>query len=69
MTLSNFNFVLKVVAVSGVLSAAIKYGVPALLADSQAGQNQPALSLVLLLLIAPSVLMGGLFWLRRRSTL
>lgn len=67
MTPSDFSFVAKVVVLSGALSAAIKYGVPVVLAGSQAGQNNPALSLVVGLLVAPSALMGGLFWLRRSS--
>jgi hypothetical protein len=67
MTLSDISFVAKVVALSGALSAAIKYGVPMLLAGSQAGQNSPALALVVGLLVTPSALMGSLFWLRRSS--
>lgn len=66
MNSSDLSFVAKVVALSGALSAAIKYGVP-LLAGSQAGQNSPALALIAGLLLAPSVLMGSLFWLRRSS--
>lgn len=67
MNSSDLSFVAKVVALSGALSAAIKYGVPMLLAGSQAGQNSPALALIVGLLLAPSALMGSLFWLRRSS--
>ncbi|MBE9160165.1 hypothetical protein IQ265_25560 [Nodosilinea sp. LEGE 06152] len=67
MNSSDISFVAKVVALSGVLSAAVKYGVPVLLANSQAGQNSPTLGLVIALLLAPSALMGSLFWLRRSS--
>lgn len=67
MTRSDVNFVAKVVALSGALSVAVKYGVPLLLAGSQAGQNSPTLVLVVGLLLAPSALMGSLFWLRRSS--
>jgi hypothetical protein len=68
MTFSNLSFVAKVVALSGAIGAAIKYGLPGLLADTQAGQNHPTLGLVVALLLFPSVLMGGLFWLRRPSS-
>ncbi|WP_017299270.1 hypothetical protein [Nodosilinea nodulosa] len=67
MTRSDISFIAKVVVLSGGLSAAIKYGVPVLLVGTQAGQHHPALGLVLGLLLAPSALMGSLFWLRRRS--
>jgi hypothetical protein len=47
----------------------MKYGLPMLLADAPVGQNSPPLGLVVALLLAPSALMGGIFWLRRSSTL
>ncbi|MBE9138292.1 hypothetical protein IQ254_14035 [Nodosilinea sp. LEGE 07088] len=68
MTRSNLSFVVKVVALSGAIGVAIKYGLPRLLAESQVGQNNPPLGLVVALLLFPSVLMGGLFWLRRHSS-
>ena len=68
MTLSNLSFVTKVLVFSGALGAAIKYALPTLLGSSPAAQNDPALGLVVALLVAPSALMGGLFWLRRSST-
>jgi hypothetical protein len=69
MNLSDLSFIAKVVVVSGGLSAAIKYGLPLLLAGSQVVQSDPSLGTVVTLLLAPSVLMGGLFWLRRSSNL
>lgn len=67
MNRSDFGFIAKVIVLSGILSALIKYGLPMALADSQAAQNEPTLGLVIMLLLAPSVLMGSLFWLRRSS--
>jgi hypothetical protein len=69
MTFSNLGFVAKVIVLSGALSGAIKYGLPMLLADAPVGQNSPTLGLVLVLLLAPSALLGGIFWLRRSSIL
>ncbi|HZG37566.1 MAG TPA: hypothetical protein VEZ50_02695 [Nodosilinea sp.] len=68
MNSSDLGFVAKVILLSGSLGAAVKYALPALLVGSQAAQNNPALGVVVALLLAPSALMGGLFWLRRRST-
>lgn len=65
MNASNLGFAAKVLLFSGAIGAVIKYALPALLADSAAGQNNPTLAVVVGLLVAPSVLMGGLFWLRR----
>ncbi|MFQ4135412.1 hypothetical protein PGN35_003760 [Nodosilinea sp. PGN35] len=67
MNRSDVGFVAKVIGLSAVLSALIKYGVPVALAGSQAAQNNPTLGLVITLLLAPSALMGSLFWLRRSS--
>ncbi|HSM83488.1 MAG TPA: hypothetical protein VLS96_17505 [Nodosilinea sp.] len=67
MTLSDISFVAKVVVASAALGAAIKYALPAWLGGS-AALNDPALGVVVALLVAPSLLMGGLLWLRRRST-
>lgn len=64
---SDLSFVAKVIVLSAALSALIKYGLPVVLADSQIAQNNPTLGLVVALLLAPSALMGGLFWLRRSS--
>ncbi len=69
MTFSDLGFVAKVIVLSGALSGAIKYGLPMLLADAPVGQNSPTLGLVVVLLLAPSALMGGIFWLRRSSIL
>ncbi len=69
MTFSDLGFVAKVAVLSGALSGAIKYGLPMLLADAPAGQNSSTLGLVVALLLAPSALMGGIFWLRRSSIL
>ncbi|MBD2231083.1 hypothetical protein [Phormidium tenue] len=66
MNRSNFSFVAKVIGLSAALSALIKYGLPMMLAGSQVVQ-EPTLGLVVALLLAPSALMGGLFWLRRSS--
>ncbi len=65
MTSSNLGFATKVILLSGAISAVIKYALPTLLAGSAAGQNNPPLGVVVGLLVAPSVLMGGLFWLWR----
>lgn len=65
MTSSNLSFAVKVIGLSGAIGAVIKYALPTLLAGSAAGQNHPTLAVVVGLLVAPSVLMGGLFWLRR----
>ena len=65
MTRSNLSFIAKVILVSGVLGAAIKYWLPALLAGSEMAPNDPTLGVVIALLLAPSALMSGLFWLRR----
>ncbi|TVQ10809.1 MAG: hypothetical protein EA368_06765 [Leptolyngbya sp. DLM2.Bin27] len=65
MNASNLGFAAKVIGLSGAIGAGIKYALPALLAGSAAGQNNPALAVVVGLLVAPSLLMGGLFWLRR----
>lgn len=67
MNRSDVSFVAKVIGLSAALSALIKYGLPVALAGSQVTQNDPTLGLVVALLLAPSVLMGGLFWLRRSS--
>ncbi|MGB3138250.1 MAG: hypothetical protein WBG38_07085 [Nodosilinea sp.] len=64
MTISDLSFAAKLIVLSGALSAAVKYVLPTLLAGSLAGQN-PSLAAVAALLLAPSALMGGLFWLRR----
>jgi hypothetical protein len=69
MNPSDLGFVAKVIVFSGVLSAAIKYGLPALLTSSQIAQNNPTLGTVVALLLTPSALMGSLFWLRRNSKL
>lgn len=66
MNRSDFGFVAKVIGLSAALSALIKYGLPMMLAGSQVVQ-EPTLGLVVALLLAPSALMGGLFWLRRSS--
>lgn len=66
MNRSDFGFVAKVIGLSAALSALIKYGLPMMLAGSQVAQ-EPTLGLVVALLLAPSALMGGLFWLRRSS--
>ncbi|MGF1518100.1 MAG: hypothetical protein ACFCVB_09890 [Nodosilinea sp.] len=65
MTSSNLSFAAKVILFSGAISTVIKYALPTLLADSAAGQNHPTLAVVVGLLVAPSLLMSGLFWLRR----
>ncbi|PZO43648.1 MAG: hypothetical protein DCF21_06240 [Leptolyngbya sp.] len=65
MNASNLGFAAKVLLLSGTISAVIKYALPTLLAGSAAGQNNPTLAVVVGLLVAPSVFMGGLFWLRR----
>lgn len=65
MNRSDVSFVAKVIGLSAALSALIKYGLPMMLTGSQVAQNNPTLGLVVALLLAPSVLMGGLFWLRR----
>lgn len=62
---SDVSFIAKVIVLSGALSALIKYGLPLALVGSQVAQNTPTLGLVVALLLAPSALMGGLFWLRR----
>ncbi|PZV07984.1 MAG: hypothetical protein DCF32_05855 [Leptolyngbya sp.] len=67
MDRSDFSFVAKVIVLSGILSALIKYGLPMALTGSQGSFNTPALGIVIALLVAPSALMGGLFWLRRSS--
>lgn len=67
MNRSDVSFVAKVIVLSGALSALIKYGLPMVLTGSQTAQNTPTLSVVVTLLLAPSALMGGLFWLRRSS--
>ncbi|MBW4461576.1 MAG: hypothetical protein KME47_15255 [Nodosilinea sp. WJT8-NPBG4] len=67
MDRSDFGFVAKVIGLSAALSALIKYGLPMMLAGSQVAQNEPTLGLVVALLLAPSALMGSLFWLRRSS--
>jgi hypothetical protein len=67
MNRSDFSFIAKVIVLSAALSALIKYGLPVALAGSQVTQNEPALSLIVTLLLAPSALMGSLFWLRRSS--
>lgn len=67
MTRSSLSFVAKVILFSGVLGAAIKYGLPALLAGSEIAANAPTLGVVITLLLAPSALMGGLLWLQRSS--
>ncbi|MBD1876894.1 hypothetical protein H6F75_25740 [Nodosilinea sp. FACHB-131] len=66
MNRSDFSFVAKVIGLSAALSALIKYGLPMTLAGSQVVQ-EPTLGLVIALLLAPSALMGSLFWLRRSS--
>ena len=68
MTSSNLSFAAKIILLSGAISAGIKYALPTLLAGSAAGQNHPTLAVVVGMLLAPSVLMGGLFWLRRGET-
>ncbi|MBD1914461.1 MULTISPECIES: hypothetical protein [Cyanophyceae] len=65
MNRSDVSFVAKVVVLSAALSALIKYGLPMALTGSQVAQNEPTLGLVIALLLTPSALMGGLFWLRR----
>lgn len=65
MNRSDVSFVAKVIVLSAALSALIKHGLPVALAGSQAAQNNPTLGLVVALLLAPSALMGSLFWLRR----
>lgn len=67
MNRSDVIFVTKVIGLSAALSALIKYGLPVVLAGSQVAQNDPTLSLVVALLLAPSALMGSLFWLRHSS--
>lgn len=66
MDRSDVSFVAKVIVLSGVLSALIKYGLPMALAG-QGSFDHPTLGVVVALLLAPSALMGGLFWLRRSS--
>ncbi|MGG6237655.1 hypothetical protein ACQ4N7_03365 [Nodosilinea sp. AN01ver1] len=67
MDSSNLSFVAKVIALSGGIAAFIKYALPPLLVYFPPGQNSSALAVVIALLLAPSVLMGSLFWLRRSS--
>lgn len=67
MNRSDLSFIAKVIVLSGILSALIKYGLPVALAGSQVTQNNPTLGLLVTLLLAPSALMGSLFWLRRSS--
>ncbi|PSR19631.1 hypothetical protein C8255_01205 [filamentous cyanobacterium CCP3] len=67
MNSSNVSFVAKVIALSGGIAAFIKYALPLLLVYFPPGQNGSALAVVIALLLAPSALMGSLFWLRRSS--
>jgi hypothetical protein len=66
MTSPNLSFIAKVIALSGAIGALIKYVIPPLLPDA-ALATSPALAVVVALLLAPSVLMGSLFWLRRSA--
>ncbi|WP_035987188.1 hypothetical protein [Leptolyngbya sp. KIOST-1] len=67
MNSSNLSFAAKVIVFSAGIGAGIKYALPLLLVDVPAGQNNPALGVVVALLLAPSAIMGSLFWLRRSS--
>jgi hypothetical protein len=57
MPSSNVNFLLKVLGLSGAIGAVIKYLLPNLALP-------PSLGLAAFLLLAPSALMAGLFWLQ-----
>lgn len=67
MNSSDLSFVAKVIVLSGGIAAFIKYALPLLLAMFPPEQNSSALAVVVALLLAPSALMGSLFWLRRSS--
>lgn len=66
MNSSNLSFVAKVIVLSGGIAAFIKYALPPL-ANLPPGQSSSALAVVIALLLAPSALMGSLFWLQRRT--